>query len=128
MPKRIMVADDDAAIVDATQMMLELEGYEVMTIVDGRKVLELKADLPDLLLLDIWMSGINGQEICKQLKSQEITRHIPIIIVSASQDIQKAALAAGANDFLAKPFDMDDLLRKVEKNLAASSEKVEKRS
>jgi CheY-like chemotaxis protein len=116
-----MVADDNPAIVDATQMILELEGYEVITVLDGLKVLELKDDLPDLLLLDIWLSGINGQEICKKLKSQELTRHIPIIIVSASQEIQNSALESGADDFLAKPFDMDDLLRKVEKNLATKN-------
>jgi DNA-binding response OmpR family regulator len=119
MSKRIIVADDDPAIVDATQLILELEGYEVTGVVDGRKVLKLQDDLPDLLLLDIWMSGIDGKEICKHLKSQELTKHIPIIIISASQDVQNSALQAGADDFLAKPFEMDDLLSKVAKNLAS---------
>ena len=113
MTKRIMVADDDAAILEATTMMLEMEGYEVIGTLDGRKVLEMQNPLPDLLLLDIWMSGLDGKDICKHLKSQASTSHIPIIIVSATQDVQKSALQAGANDFIAKPFDMDDLLDKV---------------
>lgn len=120
MAKKVLVADDDAAIVDATRMMLEMDDYEVLTTQDGRKVLELNAssNLPDLVLLDIWMSGMDGKEICRHLKSQEATKHIPIIIVSASYDVQKAALQAGADDFLAKPFEMDDLLHKVGKWLS----------
>src|SRR4051794_10942099 len=110
MIKRIMVADDDAAILDATTMMLEMEGYEVISTLDGRKVVEMTNQLPDLLLLDIWMSGIDGKEICKQLKQQDSTKHIPIIMVSATQDVQKVALHSGANDFIAKPFDMEELL------------------
>jgi DNA-binding response OmpR family regulator len=117
MSKKIMVADDDLAILDATMLMLELEGYEVITVTDGRKVLELKDDLPDLLLLDIWMSGVDGKEICSHLKQQELTKHIPIVMVSASHEVRKMAFQAGADDFLAKPFEMDDLLNKVKKNL-----------
>jgi CheY-like chemotaxis protein len=68
---------------------------------------------PDLLLLDIWMSGLDGREICKALKLQDHTKHIPIILVSANRDTEQIAHDAGADDFLNKPFDMDDLLRKV---------------
>lgn len=118
MPKRIMVADDDAAIVDAIRMILEFGGYEVITVKDGRKVLGMSEPLPDLLLLDVWMSGEDGKEICKKLKSQPSTRHVPIIIISATQDVHSAALQAGANDFIAKPFEMDELLAKVDEQLA----------
>jgi CheY-like chemotaxis protein len=112
---RILLADDDLAIVDTMSMMLEDAGYAVETVVDEAVVQETRKHLPDLLLLDIWMSGMDGREICKQLKGQEKTKHIPVIMVSADKDTGRLAKEAGADDFLAKPFDIDDLLAKVAK-------------
>jgi DNA-binding response OmpR family regulator len=112
--KKIMIADDDPGIVDAVEMLLEFEGYEVTSTVDGSTVLDMRENLPDLLLLDIWMSGEDGRDICKKLKQQPLTKNIPIIMVSASRDIKESAMEAGADDFLAKPFEMDDLLKKIE--------------
>ena len=113
-----MVVDDDLAILDSVCIMLEFEGYQVYCTPDGAEVLKLEKNLPDLLLLDIWMSGMDGREICKQLKQNAATHNMPVVLISASQDIAQSALAAGADDFLAKPFDIDDLLGKIEKNLA----------
>ena len=110
-----MIADDDPGIVDAVEMLLEFEGYRVTSTVDGSTVLDMKDDLPDLLLLDIWMSGEDGRDICKKLKSINTTKNIPVIMISASRDIKESALAAGADDFLAKPFEMDELLEKIER-------------
>jgi DNA-binding response OmpR family regulator len=111
--KKIMIADDDPGIVDAVGMLLEFEGYEVTSTVDGTTVLDMKEELPDLLLLDIWMSGENGRDICKKLKKDELTKDIPVIMISASRDVRDSAIAAGADDFLAKPFEMDELLQKI---------------
>lgn len=111
--KRIMVADDDPAIVDAISMMLDFEGYESIPTVDGAIVREMQHELPDLLLLDIWMSGEDGKEICKTLKQQQSTKHIPVIMISASRDVEKSAKESGADDFIAKPFEMEVLLSKV---------------
>lgn len=110
-----MVADDDPAIVDALKLMLEFAEYNVITTEDGSDVRNLKGKLPDLLLLDIWMSGENGREICKTLKAQQSTKNLPIILISASREVEKSAKEAGAEDFIAKPFEMDDLLEMVEK-------------
>jgi DNA-binding response OmpR family regulator len=112
--KKIMIADDDPGIVDAVEMMLEFEGYKVTSTVDGATVLDMKEELPDLLLLDIWMSGEDGRDICKKLKSENITKNIPVIMISASRDIRDSAMAAGADDFLAKPFEMDELIKRIE--------------
>jgi len=117
MPKTIMIAEDDEGILDAMKLMLEMHGYNVVTTIDGTTILEMKDNLPDLLLLDIWMSGIDGRTICKQLKSQQETKNLPIIMISASNEVSASAKKAGADDFLAKPFDIDDLLAKVEKNI-----------
>lgn len=108
-----MIADDDPGIVDAIEILLEFEGYEVTSTVDGSTVFDMKDELPDLLLLDIWMSGEDGRDICKKLKQLESTKNIPVIMISASRDVKDSAIAAGADDFLAKPFEMDELLKKI---------------
>lgn len=115
--KKILVADDDSAIVEALTLMLEDAQYQVIATTDGNSVPDLLAEKPDLLLLDIWMSGIDGRTICAKLKADEKTKDIPIIMISANKDTQGIAKEAGANDFLTKPFQMDDLLEKVAKYL-----------
>jgi DNA-binding response OmpR family regulator len=114
--KRILIAEDDMGILEAMQIMLEDEGYEVTTTVDGQTVQAMHEELPDLLLLDIWLAGMDGAQICKQLKSQELTRHIPIILCSANAATQELAKNCGADDFIVKPFEMTDLLAKVDKH------------
>ncbi|UII31118.1 response regulator [Fulvivirga ulvae] len=117
--KRILVADDDPSILDVLEIMLaEIGGYQVETTANGKSVLELKDDLPDLILLDLWMSGMDGREICTKLKSQDTTRAIPVIIFSANRDIQTIAETAGADDYIAKPFQMNELLEKVRNCIA----------
>ncbi len=111
--KKIMIADDDLGIVEALRLMLEDEGYDVMVLMDGHAVRDMAGDVPDLLLLDLWMSGLDGRDICKYLKSRDRTRNMPIIICSANRDTAAIAREAGADDFLTKPFDIDDLLEKV---------------
>src|SRR5665213_268274 len=102
--KKILVADDNPAILDALKIMLEEEGYEVETTEDGAAAQNMQQPLPDLLLLDVWMSGIDGRDVCKHLKSVAATKHVPVIIVSATKDIEEIARAAGADGFISKPF------------------------
>jgi DNA-binding response OmpR family regulator len=113
--RKILIADDDPAICDAVQFMLEEEGYDVDTTVNGETIYKMEANFPDVLLLDIWMSGQDGRDICKYLKKKALTKRIPIIMLSASRDIAESAKEAGADDFLPKPFNMDDLLEKIAK-------------
>ncbi len=115
--KRITVADDDPGILDAVTMVLEMEGYEVNSTLNGKTVLS-QNELPDVYILDIWMSGADGRDLCKQLKSEEKTKNIPVILISASNDLKRSAETAGADDFLAKPFEIDALLQKVARALA----------
>jgi CheY-like chemotaxis protein len=115
MAKKILVADDDPAIVESTKLILEEFGYDVDTTVDGQTIYKMEKDFPDLLLLDMWMSGQDGREICKYLKKESATKHIPIIMISASRDIRGSAKESGADDFIAKPFEMDDLIHVVRK-------------
>ena len=113
--KKILVADDDPAIIDVITLMLEPAGYKVYASANGQTVEDVNRIRPNLILLDILMSGINGIDICKQLKNQQSTKHIPIIIISAIKDAKEIALDACADDFIAKPFEMYDLLQKVAK-------------
>ncbi len=113
--KKILVADDNPAILDALKIMLEDEGYEVETTEDGAAAKNMREPLPDLLLLDIWMSGMDGRDICKHLKSGAATKHIPVVMVSATKNIEQIAKDSGADGFIAKPFQMEDLLATVAK-------------
>lgn len=115
--KKIMIADDDPGIVDAVEIILDFEGYQVSSTVNGATILAMQNEYPDLLLLDIWMSGFDGRDICRELKQKQDTRGIPIIMISASRDIERSAYEAGADDFLAKPFEIEDLLGKIKKHL-----------
>jgi len=108
--KKILVADDDLGILDVMKMILEDQGFEVLTTSNGNNILTLCEQMPDLIFLDLWMSGADGNIICSQIKAQEHLRQIPIIIFSANKNTEQIAFDCGANGFLAKPFDLKDLL------------------
>jgi two-component system, OmpR family, phosphate regulon response regulator PhoB len=121
MAKKIWVVDDDESILEVLQIIFESAGYDVQTSLHGESLQHLDDQrLPDLVLLDILLSGIDGREICKDLKSQESTRHIPVILLSAHSDASKAANGSGADAFLPKPFDVEALIKVVQKHLDAS--------
>lgn len=115
-PKKILIVDDNPAILDALQILLEDAGYDIMISCDGREICQ-GSSLPDILLLDVWLSGYDGREICRELKRNKRTRHIPIVMISAARDVKESVLAAGADEFLQKPFDIDDLLSVIEDRL-----------
>jgi len=112
--KKVMIADDDPGILDAVEAMLEFGGYQVSSTPNGATLLDIRENFPDLLLLDIWMPGTDGRDVCKYLKAQERSKNMPIIMISASTELEKSAKEAGADDFLEKPFDMDELLQKID--------------
>lgn len=115
--KKIMIVDDDPGIVDSLTILLEEFGYEVTSTVDASTVKDTLKEKPDLILLDIWMSGWDGRDVCKYLKGNEDTKNLPVIIISANKDIVYIAKEAGADDYITKPFQIEDLLAKVEKYL-----------
>jgi DNA-binding response OmpR family regulator len=110
---RILVVDDDPAILDALRLLLDGEGYAVQ-VTDKADYAESLHDgnggLPDLIVLDILLSGKDGRTICRTLKGRPDTKHIPIIMVSAYPDAEASSLAVGGDAFLSKPFSIDDLL------------------
>ncbi len=117
---KIMVVDDDPAILDVMRMILEDEGYEVLTAMSADDVLGWAGALPGMILLDIWLSGESGETICRQLKSDPATQAIPVILVSANQDAEGIARKSGADGFIRKPFDLEEILDVVQRHLDAS--------
>lgn len=112
--KKIFIVDDEPDILEFLQVILEEEGYMVVMAVKSDFLENLhNGGLPHLILLDMLLSGKDGREIVKHLKSQEETKHIPVIMFSAHPSAEETALSAGADDFLAKPFDIDVLLAKI---------------
>lgn len=112
---RILVVDDDIDILEAVQIMLEQAGYEVFITPRGEEAFSQSDEYkPELILLDVLLSGKDGRVICRELKNQEKTKHIPIIMFSAHPDAKYSTIEAGADDFISKPFNMDELLNKIE--------------
>jgi DNA-binding response OmpR family regulator len=112
--KKILVVDDEPDILEFLQIILQDEGYTVTTTDKGEYVEKLHdGGLPDLILLDVLLSGKDGRDIVKHLKSQDETRHIPVIMFSAHPSAEETARACGAEDFVAKPFEIDVLLAKI---------------
>jgi DNA-binding response OmpR family regulator len=111
MKNKILIIDDDKDILDALGEMLELSGYEVETCEKDGGYIDKRIEIfkPQLILLDVLLSGHDGRHICRRLKSQDKTKDIPIIMISAHPDAEKSALEAGANAFLPKPFDIGKL-------------------
>ncbi|GCE28948.1 hypothetical protein KDA_44320 [Dictyobacter alpinus] len=120
--KKVIVVDDESDILEAIQVMLEDAGYSVLTRERGEDLEQLvESTLPDLILLDMLLSGEDGREITMCLRNQEETKAIPIIMMSAHPSAAQAARDCGASDFIAKPFDLDDLLEKIAQNLVPTS-------
>ncbi|KKS98142.1 MAG: response regulator [Candidatus Gottesmanbacteria bacterium GW2011_GWA2_43_14] len=114
--KHILIVDDDSAILDVIQIILNDAGYATHIISDGDQVRNfLNRQRVDLILLDIWMSGMDGSEITKMLKDDNGTKSIPVIMISANNQGMNIAKSSGADGFIAKPFEIDQLLNVVAK-------------
>jgi CheY-like chemotaxis protein len=118
--KKIMVCDDDQGILDVLQMLLETEDFTVITEIESPNVIDqIKSKNPDLLLLDLWMPILSGDQVLKKIRQTEDIKDLPVIVLSASVDGSDIAADAGADAFVAKPFDMDDLIIKIKGLLKA---------
>lgn len=113
MKKRILIADDDESIRDVLTMILERAGYEVELKTDGSFIHEQTERYPDIYLIDRQMPDTDGLEVCKQLKRNETTRSIPVIMISATPNIKQLSVQAGANACIEKPFEIAHLLEKI---------------
>lgn len=117
MKKKILIADDDPTVLDVIKMILDKAGYKTEVTLNGRTLLNNIPQDFDLILLDVRMSGIDGFMICRHLKSQESTRDIPIIMVSAVPELGRMTEESCADAYLEKPFNMFELLQVVDKHI-----------
>jgi DNA-binding response OmpR family regulator len=108
---KILIVEDDIDILSVITMSLKEEGYEVEGTLDGDETIKRAETFkPDLVIMDIYLSGTNGKEICKKLKTDKKTKYIPVILISASTQLRSTVKECGADGFINKPFDNADLL------------------
>ena len=108
----VLVAEDDEDILALVVFDLEDEGYEVLTARNGKEAISLAFDrLPDLILLDVAMPGLDGYEVTRRLRAEESTRGTPVVLLTARAQVRDVILGfeAGANDYVTKPFRPDEL-------------------
>lgn len=112
--KKILVADDNSDILYIVELILKRNGFEVFTTLNGEDVVkETKLHSPEIVLLDVYLAGIDGREICNYLKSTEETKSIPVIMFSAHTNETEIMKSCKADDFIAKPFDSRELINKI---------------
>lgn len=113
---KLLLVEDDPALLELLQFRFENEGYDVRATPDGDEALVLAAEeLPDLIILDWMIEGTSGIEVCRQLRRNQETAHVPIIMLTAreAEDDRIRGLETGADDYLTKPFSPRELLARV---------------
>lgn len=117
---KILVVDDDTDILSVMEMLLTMKGFQVEVTSKGDNIFgKVDSFKPNLILLDVLLSGHDGRTICRQLKSNAETRHIPVIMFSAHPGAAASITEYGANDFISKPFDVNHLIQKVKEQIQA---------
>ncbi|MDD4335279.1 MAG: response regulator transcription factor [Desulfotomaculaceae bacterium] len=120
---KILVVEDEKNILELVRFNLEREGYEVISTTDGACGLEMvREELPDLIILDVMLPGMNGLEVCRELQQDSATRFIPVIILSArAEELDRVlGLEMGADDYIVKPFSPRELVARVKARLRRS--------
>lgn len=113
--KKIFIVEDDDGIRELIEFLLVSQQYSVKTFPNARTFNKtVPEEVPDLFLLDIMLPDGNGLDLCKELKKDEVTQKVPVMLMSAHADISKME---AADDFIAKPFDVDELLKRIENQL-----------
>ncbi len=114
--QKVLVIDDAETIIELVRLGLRYEGFQVESAPDGEQGITLAQRInPELIILDIMLPGIDGVEVCKRLRSNPTTRDIPILMLTAKDEVHDRiiGLEAGADDYLTKPFNFDELLARM---------------
>lgn len=117
-PAKILVIDDTEDIGIMLKMMLTFKGYDVIVLDTTEGVLEIiREQNIDLVIMDLYLSGVIGIDICTAIKNDPAIQSTPLIMMSAHPDAKTTCLQAGANDFIFKPFDLEEMLSSISKLL-----------
>ena len=116
---KILIADDNEDLLELMQLFLEEKGYDVKTVSSKKKLFaEIKHFDADLILLDVFLNGEDGREICKQLRDNIKTTKVKIVIISANPYAMKEYKSFGADAFIEKPFELEDLVEKIDSTVS----------
>lgn len=119
---RILVVDDDPDIGIMIKIMLEFHGYLVDVTTKGKTAIDIiRSGNFSLLIMDMLLSGVNGVDICALIKKDKIISSLPVIMISAHPNAKEICLNAGADDFVSKPFDIEELLSKSSQFVSAQN-------
>lgn len=111
---KILVVDDDSGIGEMLKTLLEFYDFDVTVTESPQETEDLIISKNiDLVMLDMLISGVNGTDVCARLRKNEATAQVPVLMMSALHDAGPKCKKAGANDFIAKPFEMEDLIEKI---------------
>ncbi len=120
--KRILIVDDQGSTIMTHRFQVNHAGFDILTATNGEEALWLMTtDPPDLVMLDVMMPKMNGFEVCRRIKSNPATEHIPVFIITSLKSDADSASAkdSGANEFLVKPIKTDDLVARLRKYLGS---------
>jgi two-component system alkaline phosphatase synthesis response regulator PhoP len=123
--EKIMIVDDEMSTLLPLKRSLEAQGYIVIEAYDGYQAIEkAKTEKPELIVLDLMLPGIDGFEVCAQLKKDEITEKIPVIMLTAKDEVRDKVegLEMGADDYITKPFNLNELKARIKNVLKRSKE------
>lgn len=112
---RILLVDDDLDYLNVVKSLLQRKGFDVGCYGEWVEAIDsIKHHEPQIIVLDIFMNGLDGLEVCKKLKTSPYTRHIPVLISSGYPHLRQSAINEfGANGFISKPFELDEFMQKI---------------
>ena len=122
MEKRIIVIEDEENVRETLDILLSNAGFTVRSFATGLQIFDTINDFnPDIILLDVILDDLDGRDICKSIKENPLTSHIPVIMLSGIPDVYNAINDVGANDVVSKPFDETTLINRIERQLSNSN-------
>jgi len=122
----ILIVEDDPQVARLIALVLQRNGHQSEIVADGHTALQrAKTTVPAIIFADLTIKGLGGEKLCAALKAQPETKEIPYIVVSGDRDIADKARLCGADDYLGKPFEFEDLVRLIKKHARAESRKAD---
>jgi DNA-binding response OmpR family regulator len=123
---KLLIVDDATDLLDAMEMILTQKGYFIKTLPGYKNIYKEIEDFnPDLLIIDIFLAGMDGRDICRELRKTIVNKYLSIIIFSASPKALEDYQSYGADDYLEKPFGINNLVEKIESVLKKNKENSE---